>query len=261
MADVPELFPRSWIEFNDPGEEDQIIRADLTWLTSKYHCIYGQGCRSIDKSIPYGGCCTHGAHFADKADRKRVAQSVAQLTEDEWERKPSSQQTRKKDWMETDDDGERKTKVVDGARVLLDTPDFHRGARCALHLLAERIGESHVATKPDVCWQLPIRRDYESRETADGVKTEIVVITEYTRAMWGSGGHDFDWYCTAAPEAHTATEPLYLSSADELIEMIGAAAYEELCSHCRAFERARSALSIEPTGPNLPRHPGDPRPE
>ena len=117
MADVPELFPRSWIEFNDPGEEDQIIRADLTWLTSKYHCIYGQGCRSIDKTIPYGGCCTHGAHFADKADRKRVAQSVAQLTEEEWERKPSTRQTRKKDWTETDDDGERKTKVVDGACV------------------------------------------------------------------------------------------------------------------------------------------------
>ena len=51
----PEPFPRAWIEFEDPDDSDQIIRADLTWLTSRYTCIYGRGCQSIDASIPYGG--------------------------------------------------------------------------------------------------------------------------------------------------------------------------------------------------------------
>lgn len=257
MDEDPELFPRAWIEFADPEDADQIIRADLTWLTSRYNCIYGRGCQSIDASIPYGGCCTHGAHFADKNDRRRVAGAVAQLTPEEWQRHPGGDEIRKKDWVVKDDDGEPKTQVVDGACVFLNDPEFPRGAGCALHLLAERLDQSHVTTKPDVCWQLPIRRDYETRETADGDKKIVVVITEYTRAMWGPGGHEFDWYCTAEPAAHTSPEPLYVSSADELVELIGAAAYEKLCQHCAAFDAARAALRIEPVGPQLAGHPAD----
>ncbi|MCH9720046.1 MAG: hypothetical protein K0U60_09280 [Actinomycetia bacterium] len=257
MDEDLEPFPRAWIEFEDPDNSDQIVRADLTWLTSSYTCIYGRGCQSIDASIPYGGCCTHGAHFAGKADRRRVTNAVAQLTPAEWQRHPGGDKIRKRDWLTQDDDGEHKTQVTGGACVFLNDPEFPRGAGCALHVLAERLGESHVTTKPDVCWQLPIRRDYENRETADGDQKLVVVITEYTRAMWGPGGHEFDWYCTNEPAAHVGSDPLYLSSADELRELLGAAAYQELCRHCEAFDAARAALRIEPVGPQLAGHPAD----
>ena len=50
-----------------------MLRCDLTWLTSSYTCIFGQGCQGIYADSPDAGCCTLGAHFADKDDEQRVA--------------------------------------------------------------------------------------------------------------------------------------------------------------------------------------------
>ena len=257
MPEAAEVFPRAWIEFPDPAEPDQLIRADLTWLTSRYECIYGRGCRSIDADVPHGGCCTHGAHFADKDDEKRVSGWVEQLSGDEWQRKPAEGELRKKRWIETDEDGDRKTRTVAGACIFLNNPEFPAGAGCALHLLAARVGESHVATKPDVCWQLPIRRDYEVRSGNDGTEVLVVTITEYTRGMWGAGGHEFHWYCTNDAAAHTAAEPLYVTSRDELVALLGEDAYAMLSEHCRAHDAARSALRLDPLGRGLADHPAD----
>jgi hypothetical protein len=248
-------FPRAWIEFTDPADADQRIRADLTWLTSRYHCIFGQGCPGIDASVGHAGCCVHGAHFADADDEDRVTAWVQELTDDEWEQHPGGQKIRKRDWIEKDDDGERKTRVRNNACIFLNSPDFDDGPGCALHLLALRRGQSHVATKPDVCWQLPLRRDYDWREEADGNSTLIISVSEYTRGKWGPGGHEFDWYCTDNPMAHTANEPLYITSRDELVQMLGAAAYAELCRHCEAFEAVTAAVAPAPGAMILPIHP------
>ncbi len=257
MPEAAEVFPRAWIEFPDPDDAEQLIRADLTWLTSRFNCIYGRGCRSIDPEVPYGGCCTHGAHFADGDDEQRVARWVAQLTAAEWQREPGGK-VRKRDWAETDPEGDRKTRTVAGACIFLNDPSFSRGAGCALHLLAERVGQSHVATKPDVCWQLPIRREFEWRERNDGSKTLVVTITEYTRDAWGAGGHDFHWYCSSDTSAHTAQEPLYLTSRAELVALVGESAYAQIAHHCRTFEEARAALRLTPAAHALATHPADP---
>lgn len=257
MAEVVDAFPRAWIEFPDPSEADQVIRADLTWLTSAYHCIYAQGCRGIDRSKPHAGCCTHGAHFADADDERRVATWVRRLTADQWQRRPRGRLTRTQ-WVDSDDEGERKTRTVAGACIFLNDPRFPAGPGCALHLLAASAGQSHIATKPDVCWQLPIRRDYHQRTRNDGTEVQVVTITEYTRDVWGAGGHDFDWYCTGNPDAHTAAEPLYLSSRAELRALIGEQAYAELAMHCEAHEAARAALRLSPVSRGLAVHPADP---
>ena len=52
--------------------------------------------------------------------------------------------------------------------------------------------------KPDVCWQLPLRRD--DREDDDGHVTSTV--GEWGRSGWGEGGAEFHWWCTEAREAH-----------------------------------------------------------
>ena len=81
MPEVDLVFPRAWVEFVNPADESEVMRCDLTWLTSRYTCIFGQGCHGIYKTAPDVGCCTLGAHFADKDDEKRVAAYVGQLDE------------------------------------------------------------------------------------------------------------------------------------------------------------------------------------
>ena len=113
-------------------------------------------------------------------------------------------------WTEKEDDA-LKTKVVDGACIFLNRPGFPAGAGCALHQHAVLTGKEPHTVKPDVCWQLPIRRTYRKVELPDGSTWQEVSITEYDRRGWGPGGHDLDWYCSANPEAHIGREPLIAS--------------------------------------------------
>ena len=85
MPEVMLDFPRQWVEFVDPADSAHLIKADLTWLTSRWTCIFGRGCQGIDASRPDAGCCVHGAHFSEKKDRKRVARWVERLTPDLWQ--------------------------------------------------------------------------------------------------------------------------------------------------------------------------------
>jgi hypothetical protein len=79
-----------------------------------------------------------------------------------------------------------------------------------------------------VCWQLPIRREQEWVDRADGTRVLVSSITEFDRRGWGEGGHDLHWWCTSSPDAHTGGEPLYVSYAPELTALIGTEAYTEL---------------------------------
>ena len=107
-------------------------------------------------------------------------------------------------------------------------------ARCTGLALAE--GVDPLTLKPDVCWQLPIRRRYTEVDPGDGETFTEVEIGEYVRAGWGPGGHDFDWYCTSNTDAHVGTNPVYVSNRAELIALMGSAGYAELEQHCKAFE-------------------------
>ncbi len=254
MPEVDLVFPRAWVEFVDPDDDSQVMRCDLTWLTSSYMCIFGQGCPGIYAESPDTGCCTLGAHFADKDDEKRVASFVAELDAEHWQFRPERRKVRKSDWIETDDEGERKTRTVEvdgqSACIFHNRADFHSGAGCALHGLALTQGREPLETKPDVCWQLPIRRTFRNVERQDGTSYTEVSIGEYDRRGWGSGGHDLDWYCSGNTEAHVAPEPVYLTHAAELTELMGKAAYAELVRHCEAHVRSRSALALHPADPH-----------
>jgi hypothetical protein len=242
VPEVDPVFPRTWVEFRDPADDEQMFRCDLTWLTSSWKCIFGEGCQGIYADRPDDGCCTLGAHFSDADDEARVAGYVEKLTDEEWQYRSKG----RKRWVDTDEDGERKTRVVDGACVFLNRPGFGAGAGCALHGLALRLGEHFVQTKPDVCWQLPIRRTYRTVELPDDTSYLEITIAEYERSGWGPGGHDLDWYCSGNTEAHVAAEAVYASNAAELIELMGRPAYDELARHCADHLRRRSVLSIHP---------------
>jgi hypothetical protein len=253
VPEVDLVFPRAYVEFADPGDDAQVFRCDLTWLTSSFMCIFGRGCRGIDASSPDTGCCTLGAHFSDKDDERRVAGFVDQLTSEHWQLRPARRKVRRQDWIETDEDGERKTLTaeVDGqwGCVFHNRADFAAGAGCALHLLALEQGRNPLETKPDVCWQLPIRRSFRSVERQDGTAYTEVTIGEYDRRGWGPGGHDLDWYCSGNTEAHVAVEPVFVTHQPELVALMGPAAYAELVRHCEAHVRSRSALALHPADP------------
>lgn len=236
------MFPRAWIEFQDPADQSQMFRCDLTWLTSNWTCIYGAGCQGIYADRPDDGCCTLGAHFADDDDEKRVAAWVDRLDPGHWQHHKKGSRR----WTEVDDDGERKTRVVDGACIFLNRPGFPGGAGCALHGLALRHDVHFVQTKPDVCWQLPIRRLFRDVTLQDGTEYTEVTITEYDRRGWGPGGHDLDWYCSGNTEAHIGVEPVYLSNVHELVALMGQPAYDQLAAACEAHLRSRSALALHP---------------
>jgi len=241
--------PRAWVEFTDPehdpadGAPVQVFRVDLTWLTSDWTCIFGRGCHGIYEGRPVDGCCTLGAHFSDADDEKRVARWVKKLTPEQWQRHPQGRK-RNGGWVETDEDGARKTRVVDGACIFFNDPDFPGGYGCSFHHQADREGISFVQTKPDVCWQLPLRRTYRNVERPDGTSYLEVSIGEYDRRGWGEGGHDMNWYCTGSPEAHVGAEPLYLTNADELTELVGEAAYAEIVRQCEEFRPRRKMLPL-----------------
>ena len=115
---------------------------------------------------------------------------------------------------------------------------------CALHAYALRIGKHPLKTKPDVCWQLPIRRTFDHVKRPDDREVLVVTIGEYDRAGWGPGGHDHHWWCTGATEAHTAADAVYVTYKDELIELMGKKAYAELVRHCDA--RLATAKASKP---------------
>ncbi len=238
MPEVPLDFPRAWIEFPDPANDQQILRCDLTWLTSRWNCIYGRGCGGIDAEMPDAGCCSLGAHFADKDDEKRTSKFAEQLTPADWQFHSVAQ---RKGFVAKDPDGERKTRVVEGACIFLNRPGFAGGEGCALHLLAGRLGKDYQRTKPEVCWQLPVRRQYDWREYTDGTKKLVVSIGEYDRRGWGAGGHDLNWYCSGNTEAHNAPEPVYVTEKATLVSLMGKKAYAELVEHCLARESALEA--------------------
>jgi hypothetical protein len=221
MSEVKAGFARDWIEFSDPNNEDEIYKCDLTWLTSNWSCIYGD------------------AMFSDEADELRTLKAAEYLTPDMWQfyeqarpKKPGG----KLRIADSDEDDERKTRTVDDACIFLnrkghEAPGFTGDFGCVLHHLALKRDLHFVDTKPDVCWQLPLRRAYETREVGER-EYSIIVIGEYERLAWGDGGEDFDWYCTSNPEAHVGKEPVYISNKAELTKMMGEPAYAILAQHC-----------------------------
>ena len=237
---------RIWVEFRDPANDGQRFRCDLTWLTSSWTCVFGAGCQGIYADRPDDGCCTLGAHFTDADDVERVRAAANRLEDDEWQHRPDGHgfdaQGRLKTsaWTEKED-GVRKTRVVDGACIFLNRPGFPAGAGCALHQHAILTGVPPHTVKPDVCWQLPIRRTYRTVELPDGTSYLETTITEYDRRGWGSGGHDLDWYCSGNSEAHVGREPVFRSNAAELVELMGEQAYASLEVRCEAHLAAVKA--------------------
>ncbi|MFP5218170.1 MAG: hypothetical protein ACLGIG_00320 [Actinomycetes bacterium] len=237
-------FPRDWVEFVDPADAEHVVRADLTWLLSRWTCIYGNGCHGIIEGRADDGCCSHGAFWSDRDDEKRVTKYARMLKKKNWQFAEVGRREGISEDDELEGEAARRTRTVDGACVFLNRPGFAGGEGCSLHALALRIGKHPLETKPDVCWQLPVRRTQEWVDRPDETKVLVTSLGEFDRRGWGPGGEDLHWWCTSSPDAHVGAEPLYLSYGPELTELIGEQAYAELVRLC-----ALRAAGTPPTHP------------
>ncbi len=232
-----------WVSFDDDVEERTWL-FDVTFLASRWHCIFGRGCQGVlTGPAPelVQGCCSYGAHFTDDADVARVEAAAATLGAGEWQ---FAARGRRNGVVRTDRSGARTTRMVGGACIFLNRPGFGAGPGCALHQVATRRGQLPLELKPDVCWQLPLRRE----EAVDTTGRVISTITQWDRRHWGGGGAELHWWCTEAPEAFTASKPVWREMAPELIALVGPATYLKLV----AYLESRPARTVLPHATTRP---------
>ena len=251
MTSKPErpLSPaREWVSFDDTEGETWMF--DLTYFRSNWQCIFGNGCSGIEEEPDVAGsrgCCSYGAHFVDDTDLTRVMDIAAALPPELWQhhdRRPSHSGSRAEDMdalvdalTTVDDEGDRITRVVDGACIFQNRPGSSTGPGCALHLAAVASEVEPLEWKPEVCWQLPIRVEHH----LDDYDRSTHFVRQWTRSDWGEAGQDLGWWCSEASEAYTGSQNVarYLRAeiealagshiADALITYIdGASEIEEL---------------------------------
>jgi hypothetical protein len=221
------------VSFEDPSEERTWV-FDVTFLTSNWQCIFGAGCKGVyseDATDLEEGCCSHGAHLVDKADRRNLRKHAALLTDEQWQCRPLALGAAGQvdNITEKNDEGVHVTRVINGACMFLNRPGFAGGSGCALHGAALAIGERPLDWKPEVCWQLPIRR-FDDKDSYGHVTS---TIREWKRRDWGEGGAEFHWWCTDSPDAFVGKQPVWKYMQEELTEMIGSEVYDELAKFLR----------------------------
>jgi len=235
-----------WVSFPDP-EEERTWLFDVTFFESRWTCIFGRGCQGVlTGPAPelVQGCCSYGAHFTGAKDVRRVEQAAAGLTAEQWQFRDKAVRPGRKrpDIVVRSKSGDLTTRLVKEACIFLNRPGFPGGPGCALHRAAIERGVPHMTLKPDVCWQLPLRRDDEVAD--DGHVTSI--IRQWDRRDWGDGGFEFHWWCTEDPDAFVGTRPAYEELADELTAMVGKKIYRRLVRYLDARAEALGRLAPAP---------------
>jgi hypothetical protein len=204
----------------DAGET--IWRFDRSFLGSNWSCIWGKGCKGInataDETLGHG-CCSLGAELDGIDEARDLSAAAATIPAHLFQFHAEAGS----DGVFSDDEYTA-TRVVDGACIFHNRTGFAGGEGCALHLAAEHFGESPTEWKPSVCWQLPIKVDWEMRD--DDV--EIATVRGWTRADWGDHGNTMEWCCTEGADAYVGESTVVESLRDELTQMVGEAVYVQL---------------------------------
>jgi hypothetical protein len=222
---------------------DTTWRFDTAFLTSNWTCLWGRGCLGIldDPAPELGqGCCSVGAEMGDEDEARLVSAMAAMVDENRFQHHAVAA----RDGVFSDAT-RTNTRVVDGACIFLNRPGFAGGEGCALHLAALDAGESPVNWKPSVCWQLPIKVDWEPGEAP---ATEVATVRGWERRDWGDDGATMAWCCTEGDLAYVGDRPVVESLATELEAMVGTPVFVEL----------RRRLELDPVAPD-PSTREDPR--
>ena len=232
---------REFVEFIDPGDPNVTWSVDITFLTSRWQCIFGGGCKGVypagsGKETVDGGCCTLGAYMDDDKEVRRISSLAKQLSADDWQLRDVGLQS---GFLVNGDkeNGPKKTRIYKGACIFANREGFEGGIGCAFHHHANRIGVHPSDVKPHVCWMLPLRDD--DVEWDDDGRPTRKVLTEYALKDWGEGV-EFTWYCIDRPEAFANPAGMvYRTQEVEIRKMVGDQLYEEIAEYLGARLRKR----------------------
>lgn len=204
------------------ADGDTTWRFDQSFLNSNWTCIWGRGCLGIlpEPAAELGhGCCSMGAGIDGIDEARRISALAATLEPSRFEHHAAASEG-----GVFGDFNRANTRVIDGACIFLNRPGFAGGAGCALHLAALDSGESPIDFKPSVCWQLPIKVDWETGD--DG--TEVATVRGWTRGDWGPEGETMAWCCTEGTRAYVGDRSVVDAMAEELDAIVGTEVFVEL---------------------------------
>ena len=204
----------------DAGET--VWRFDRDFLASNWTCIWGKGCKGInataDESLGHG-CCSLGAELDGVYEARNLSAAAAMIPAHLFQFHAEANEG-----TVFSDESYSATRVIDGACIFHNRNGFAGGEGCALHLAADYFDEAPMDWKPSVCWQLPIKVDWEMRE--DNV--EVATVRRWSRADWGDHGTKMAWCCTDGTDAYVGDSSVLDSLGDELSEIIGAEVFVQL---------------------------------
>ena len=233
MPEVDLVFPRAFVEFAEPGRRGRgvALRPDLADVELHVHLrpgLPGHLRRRPRRRLlhPRRPLRRQGRREAGRGLRRAARPPTL------WQLQPRAARSKKSDWIETDDDGERKTRAVDvdgqQACVFHNRTDFapaEGGGAPGAPCTGWPCGRDATRWRPSPTCAGSCRSAARSAPSSvqDETSYTEVSIGEYDRRGWGPGGHDLDWYCSGNTEAHVALEPVYVTNEAELIELMGAA--------------------------------------
>ncbi len=209
-------------DLEEIADGSTVWRFDRAFLSSRWTCIWGRGCLGIleEPAEHLGqGCCSVGAELGDEDEARLLSALAACLPPERFEHRAEAEEG-----GIFRNEQRNATRVVDGACIFLNRPGFAGGAGCSLHLAAVEAGEPPRNWKPSVCWQLPLRVDWEERP--DGI--EVATVRRWSRADWGDEGETMAWCCTEGDRAYVGDRPVVESLGEELEALAGVRVAVEL---------------------------------
>ena len=193
-----------------------VWRFETEFLTSNWTCLFGRGCKGIldhDATELGQGCCSLGAHFGDgpagEAEAMTVSAYASMIEPERFQfhdvARLGHASTRRPAPTASSATRTARTPASSTARASSSTgPGFAGGEGCALHLAALDAGDSPTEWKPSVCWQLPLRVDWQEIDD----DAESATVRRWSRRDWGDHGRTMAWCCTERDdggEAYSAT--------------------------------------------------------
>ena len=209
-------------DFEEVDAGETLWRFDRDFLTSNWTCIWGKGCKGITETADETrghGCCSLGAELDGVDEARNLSAAAATIPAHLFQFRAEANQG-----TVFADESYSATRVIDGACIFHNRNGFAGGEGCALHLAAEYFDESPIDWKPSVCWQLPIKVDWEMRE--DNV--EVATVRRWSRADWGAHGTKMAWCCTEGTDAYVGNSSVLDSVSDELTEIVGTEVFIQL---------------------------------
>ncbi len=202
-------------------EDDLTWEIDAEFLRSNWRCIWDAGCAGIEATPAVEaqlGCCSVGAQLLDQEEAMLITALAATLDD---EHAQYAHEIRDGGALNHD---RTNTRLVDGACIFLNRPEFPGGAGCALHATALASGESPIDWKPSVCWQLPLKIE---RHEDDQGRT-VSRLRAWQRKDWGGDGETMAFCCTEPGDAYVGEQPVHVSLKSELTALLGDDVVEEI---------------------------------